>query len=326
MAASIRSGQKTSMILVGDVGGTHTRLALAQPGDRGWEFLHIEVVDTHADFPALVAAYLKRVAAADVQAAGFCAAGPPRPDGSIRLTNADCVVDPAALSPAIGGRPVIVINDFAAVAHAIAGLRPQDLKRFGGGAAQAGAPCVAVGAGTGLGVASIVGPGRQGVIPGEGGHASLAPADAEEGAAWAALFARYGRVSAETVLSGPGLERLYQLQAGGAALGGAALKAEQIAKAAWAGEPKARQAVRLFTRWLGHYCGSLSLTLGAAGGVYIAGGIVPGWGEHFDQAAFRAAFEDHQPFAQWLRGIPAFIITHPYPGLLGMALAASAQG
>ncbi|MBL6750226.1 MAG: ROK family protein [Nevskia sp.] len=307
------------MILVGDVGGTNTRLALARRNGQGWEFLQARVKPTPADIGALVAAYLAQAGGPAVAAAGLCAAGPLRQDGAIHLTNTDCVVDPARLASAIGGGPAIVANDFAAVAHGLRGLGAGDLSCCGGGAPQAGAPCLVVGAGTGLGVASVAGPARAEVLPGEGGHASLAPADADEGQAWAALFAQQGRVSAETVLSGPGLERLYRLR-----VPGSPRQAAQIAQAAWDGDLEARHAVRLFTRWLGHFCGSLALTLGAAGGVYIAGGIVPGWGPNFDRAAFRAAFEDHQPFAQWLAQVPVFIVTHPFPGLLGMAMLAEA--
>jgi glucokinase len=305
------------MILVGDVGGTNTRLALARRSAHGWEFPHTEVLATPEDLGRLVGAYLRKAGTTAVQAAGLCAAGPLRPDGSISLTNARCEVDPARLSAAIGGAPAIVLNDFAAVAHALRGLRDEDLRRCGGGEPVTGAPRLVVGAGTGLGVASVAGDPHATVLPGEGGHASLAPADAEEAAAWSSLYAQSGRVSAETVLSGPGLERLYRLHAPDSPL-----RAAQIAQSAWDGQPDAVRTVHLFTRWLGHFCGSLALTIGASGGVYIAGGIVPGWDEHFDAAAFRAAFEDHEPFAHWLRGIPAFVVRHPFPGLLGMALVA----
>jgi glucokinase len=151
-------------------------------------------------------------------------------------------------------------------------------------------------------------------VAGEGGHADLAAADAEQAAVLTKLHARFGRVCAETVLSGPGLERLHSVLASGRPL-----PAREVAEAAWRGERDALHTVRLFTRWLGGFAGNLALTLGAQGGVYIAGGIVPAWGERFPQAEFRAGFEDKPPYADWLRAIPSYVVTHPQPGLLGLA-------
>ena len=126
-------------------------------------------------------------------------------------------------------------------------------------------------------------------------------------------------MSAETVLSGPGLERLY------AAITGKALGAADIDAAAWRGEPEAVRAHALFTRWLGRVAGNLALVAGARGGVYLAGGILPRWSGRFDVAAFRRAFEDKGQYAEWLRAIPCFLIRHPHPGLLGLAVLASAR-
>jgi glucokinase len=100
---------------------------------------------------------------------------------------------------------------------------------------------------------------------------------------------------------------------------GPAPAAAQIAESAWRGDERCLRVVRIFTRLLGSLAGNLALTLNTSGGVYLAGGIVPGWGEHFEVQAFRAAFEDKPPFAGLLRQIPAFVVTHPQPGLLGLA-------
>jgi glucokinase len=81
----------------------------------------------------------------------------------------------------------------------------------------------------------------------------------------------------------------------------------------------------LFTRWLGRVAGNLALIAAARGGVYLAGGILPRWGERFDVAAFRRGFEDKPPYTEWLRAIPAYLVTHPQPGLLGLAVLAEAS-
>jgi len=308
------------MILVGDIGGTHARLALADADGGEIRIDRQQVGPTPEDLPALIRRYLDDQGIRTVAALALCGAGPTRDDGSIRLTNHPCVLEPASLGRAAGAGRVIVVNDFAAVAHAIPALRQQDLLPCGGGQPVAGAPCVAIGAGTGLGIAALVAAGDDWVVvPGEGGHADLAPVDDEELAAWSVLRLREGRISAEMVLSGRGLERLHN------AVGGAVpLDAPYIARAAAQGDVSAARAVRLFTRWLGRVAGNATLTVAARGGVYIAGGIVPAWGSSFDIAAFRAGFEDKAPFADWLARIPAFVVLHPQPAFLGLARLALA--
>lgn len=154
------------------------------------------------------------------------------------------------------------------------------------------------------------------MLAGEGGHVDLAPVNEEEYLVCRRLALEHARVSAECVLSGPGLERLH------AALHehGSDSSAALISKAAQAGDAHACQTLRVFARWLGRVAGDLALSLGARGGVYLAGGIVPGWGDAFDVAAFRSGFEDKAPMRDWLAQVPSFVVTHEQPGLLGLAV------
>lgn len=302
------------MILVGDVGGTRMRLALAAKSGASWTLTEIEERPTAPDVPAAVARFL---GGRKVAAAAFGAAGPVAPDGSISLTNAAVRLSPPELTIAAGVSPVVLVNDFRAIAEGIPYLPQASLLPCGGGRAVPGEPVAVLGPGTGLGTAiGARAPGGWHVIQGDGGHADLAPVDDEELEAWQRLRAAHGRVAAETVLCGAGLERLY------AALSGECLGAPEIDAAAWRGEPAALRAHALFTRWLGRVAGNLALIAGARGGVYLAGGILPRWGGRFDVAAFRRAFEDKAPYAGWLRAIPAFIVMHPQPGLLGLAVLA----
>jgi glucokinase len=304
------------MILVCDVGGTRTRLALAARAGGAWELSRLEEAPTTPDIAARVARF---VGGADIEAAAFGAAGPTDPDGSIRLTNAGVLLEPGELARAAGVAHVVLVNDFRAIAEAIPHLPQTALLPCGGGTAVVGEAVVVLGAGTGLGVAiGAASSGRWHVVNGEGGHADLAPVDDEELEAWQRLRRAHGRLSTESVLSGPGLERLY------AALSGKALSAAEIDAAAWGGEPHAQRTHALFTRWLGRVAGNLALIAGARGGVYLAGGILPRWSKRFDVAAFRRAFEDKPPYTEWLRRIPSSLITYPYPGLLGLAVLASA--
>jgi glucokinase len=303
------------MILVGDVGGTRTRLALAERAASGWRLGEIEELPTPADVPGAVRRYLGERRGAKPAAAAFCGAGAVLADGSIRLTNAQVQLVPARLAEAAGVPRATLINDFGAIAEAIPFLPREALVPCGGGAPVAGEAVVVLGPGTGLGVAIATdSDGRWVTLPGDGGHADLAPVDDEELGIWRRLREAHGRVSAETVLCGPGLERLYA-----AIAGGERRPVGEIDEMAWRGEAHAAQAIALFTRWLGRVAGNLALTAGSRGGVYLTGGILPRWGSHFDVGAFRRAFEDKPPYSAWLAAIPAFVVTHPQPGLLGLA-------
>ncbi|HEU5467984.1 MAG TPA: glucokinase [Steroidobacteraceae bacterium] len=307
------------MILVGDVGGTRTRLALAERAGEGWRITGVEERRTAPDILEAVTGYVRSKAGGRVAAAAFSGAGAPAADGCIRLTNADVRLDPRELAKAAGVTRALLVNDFRAIAEAIPHLPPETLRSCGGGQAIPGEPVAVLGPGTGLGTAiGARGPGGWHAIQGDGGHSDLAPVDDEELEVWLRLRRAHGRLSAESVLSGPGLVRLY------AALAGRSLSAPEIDAAAWGGEPEALRAHALFTRWLGRVAGNLALIAGARGGVYLAGGILPRWGARFDVAAFRRAFEDKPPYTDWLREIPAFLVMHPQPGLLGLAVLADA--
>lgn len=307
------------MILVGDVGGTNLRFALAEASGNEWRFTRLEQQPTTADVAGALARYLESAGPPTLAAAAFCGAGPVQADGCIRLANANVVLDPAQLAAVAGVPHALLINDFVAVALAIPRLPAAAFTSCGGGVARPDSPRIVLGPGTGLGIA-VFAPAENGwtVVPGEGGHADLAPVDDEELQVWQELRARLGRVSIESVLSGPGLARLYALLGPPGDLDAAA-----VADAAWRGDAAAEKCVRLFTRWLGRVAGNLALTAAARGGIYIAGGIIPSWGSRFDVAAFRAALEDKEPYSNWLRDIPSFVVHHPQPGLFGLAVLAA---
>lgn len=305
------------MILVCDVGGTRTRLALAAKAGSAFELTAVEESPTTPDILEKVARYRD---GKDIRAAAFGGAGPIAPDGSIRLTNTGVFLDAAELAQAAGLPRAVLVNDFRAIAESIPYLPASSLVACGGGRAVPGEPVVVMGPGTGLGTAiGARGPGGWHAIQGDAGHADLAPVDDDELDAWQRLRRAHGRVSAETVLCGPGLERLY------AAIAGTRLDAPAIDAAAWRGEPNAVRAHALFTRWLGRVAGNLALAAGARGGVFLAGGILPRWTGRFDVAAFRRGFEDKPPYDGWLRAIPSHLVTYPYPGLVGLAVLAGAH-
>ena len=175
---------------------------------------------------------------------------------------------------------------------------------------------VVLGPGTGLGVAALVPvDGRWQVVASEGGHASFGPQAADEDAVFARLREQSRSISAETVLSGPGLLRLAR------ALDPRAQyrEPETIVASALAREPSALAAARLFVRLLGRFAGDVALTFKALGGVYITGGVASGLGPLLDEPPFRQAFEAHPPYETLLGAIPTLLMTCEEPGLIGCA-------
>ena len=306
-------------ILLADVGGTNVRFALARPGGDPEYPATLPVAD-HADLAAAIRAYLARHPASSPRSAAIAVAAAVDGD-EVRLTNNPWRFAPARLRADARLESLRVVNDFEAVALALPHLGPDDGVRIGGGVAAERAAKAVLGPGTGLGVALAV-PHGDGwtAVPGEGGHVDFAPGDDKEVELLRALWREFGHASAERLLSGPGLVRLWRAAGGG----DPAPTPLQVAAAAAAGEPAASAAVATFSGLLGAVAGDLALTAGARGGIYLAGGVVPNLGPAFDRARFRARFEAKGRFAPWLAAIPVFEIVHPFPALLGLARTAAA--
>ena len=198
-----------------------------------------------------------------------------------------------------------------------------DAHKSGADNPDAGAARAVIAPGTGLGISGLVpaGAGRFAVIEGEGGHRMLAASTTREWAIVTALAERFGHASAERALSGPGIEAIHDAIASieGTAPCEGERSAAEIARDAFAGaDPIAEETIATFTGFLGSVAGDLALTLGARGGVYIAGGIVPAWGECFDTAHFLDRFRAKGRFRDYLSAIPVYVVTHPYPALAGV--------
>lgn len=313
----------TGVHLIGDIGGTHARLALA----RGGEPQDIRVYPT-ADITSLEETITGYLAEAKISVPlarlSIAAAGP-----VIGAKGAREVVWPLAwdiaevdLREAFDCDGIDIMNDFAAQALSLPHLGARDLKRLGdnGTSVEDGARAV-LGPGTGLGVAGLVRGGHRRWIPivGEGGHVDLAPSSDEEVVMFKILQERYGHVSTERVISGPGLEALYQVLT---ALRGETFEnrsASDITEIARSGDETARHAIHLLSAWLGAVAGDVALTLGATGGVYISGGVIPALGDLFDTASFRTRFEAKGRFEFYTRAIPTWLVTRDNPALLGLA-------
>lgn len=213
-----------------------------------------------------------------------------------------------------------MINDFTANALAVPHLPADGCLSVGGGTPVAGMPIGVLGPGTGLGVGGVV-PSAGGWIPlaGEGGHVSLPAGDDRESAVLDHLRRRFDHVSAERVLSGQGLVNLYQTLGEIAGVRTAVLAPAQItAPEVAAADPLARAALAMFCAMLGTVAGDLALTLGARGGIDIAGGIVPRLGSRFAATAFRQRFEAKGRFKPYVAAIPTYIVTDAVPAFRGL--------
>jgi len=308
------------MRLVGDIGATNARLGLVTPDGA---ILHCTNL-LCADYDTLgdaIRHYLSEVDCEAPQLAVLAVAATPR-DDRIAFTNNRWSFSIDGLRAHLGLARLSVINDFHANALAIPRLSTDDRKQIGAGTPREDAPIGVIGPGSGLGVSAVVRNGdRHVALPGEGGHVTMAPCNDEESAVIGLLRRRFEHVSAERLLSGPGLVNLYSALAELHGKDGKAAKtaAEICAPEAIATDECARRAVDMFCAMLGTVASNLALTLGAHGGIYIAGGIVPRFGVAFAASAFRERFEDKGRFRAYLAAIPTYVITQPHAALLGAA-------
>lgn len=307
-----------NLLLLADIGGTNARFALSdgaaiRPGT-------VLQVAEHASLLAAIDSFLSHAAAkGKVAAASLAVAGPVENNRSF-ITNSGWTVDAAELRAALGCETVQLLNDFEALAWSLPNLAPADLFALGDGKARADAPMVVLGPGTGFGAAAFIPRGRASfAIAGEMGHSTLPAASEDEDRLITHLRKRFGHVSIERALSGPGLENIY----------------EALASADRAAEPRrdaaaimqgglsrscaiSAAALDTFCRILGSIAGNLALNFCARGGVFIGGGIAPRMAEYLQRSDFRARFEGKGRYRAYLADIPTRIITRPDATFVGL--------
>jgi glucokinase len=310
--------------LLADVGGTNARFALELAPGR------VELIDVLAcdDYPTLAAALAAYLASPAVKAAGLgpirhaaIAIANPVVDDLVRMTNHHWEFSIEAMRVECGFETLLVVNDFSALARALPHLAPHQKLQVGGGAPRANSPLGLLGAGTGLGVSGLIpaGPGWT-ALRSEGGHVTFSPANEEEVAILQYAWTEFEHVSAERLLSGAGVELIYRALARREGRAGERLDAPEISRRALAGEcALCDRVLEAFCGMLGTVAGNLAVTLGAQGGIYIGGGIVPRLGERFLRSSFRRRFEQKGRFAGYLAQVPTWVITAEYPAFLGVA-------
>ncbi|RXZ32942.1 glucokinase [Oxalobacteraceae bacterium CAVE-383] len=304
--------------LLGDVGGTNARFALEYAPGR------FDAVQTlhggdYAEFAMAVEAYLAANAHPPIRHAAIAMANPVQGDW-IKMTNHDWAFSIRDTRRRLALETLLIVNDFTALSMSLPHLPPSDFVQVGGGAAQKEAVIGLVGPGTGLGVGGLIpDKGRWIALGSEGGHASFSPADEREVALLAYCWRKYAHVSAERLVSGPGMETVYlalgELRQAGAV---APLStAEIVEHALKRNDPLCRETLDCFCGLLGTVASNVALTLGALGGVYLGGGVLQHLGDYFAASPFRKRFENKGRFEAYLQRIPTFMIVAQYPAFAG---------
>jgi glucokinase len=311
--------------LVADIGGTNARFSALPLGGLESEYTFNHSVEEHPQFAELIVDVIKEISSAtgwNSAPKNACfAVACPADNEEIAFTNSHWHFTKSELKGLLNCEQVWVINDFEAVAHGITELNDKDFLQIGGDAPVADKPIGILGAGTGLGIAGLVNLDKgYHVLDTEGGHADFPPINDQQAAVVNLLREEYGRVSLERLLSGKGILNIYKSLCALGSVDIAFVKPADIVAAALEGEDSiALQTLNMFCEGMGSAAGNLALTLGAKGGIYIAGGVVPKFQDFFIKSDFRLKFEDKGRFVNYLKPIPVYLVTRNNLGLIGAA-------
>ncbi len=308
--------------LVADIGGTNARFALVADGDQTPLQLRNLAVTDYPTIVDAIDAYLELAGLGKPWQAAISVASPVTGD-QLNMTNHTWSFSVRDTRAALGLRHLKVLNDYTALALALPVFTESECRQVGSGEALSGFPMAVIGPGTGLGVSAVVHAGKHWIpLEGEGGHVSYGPVNAREQQIIERLRENHEHVSAELLVSGSGLALIYAticlLERGEAIK----LHPGEVSSRALEGEDSfATEALEIFCGILGTVAGNLALTMGARGGIYIGGGIVPKLIDFFTASSFRDRFERHGRLTGYLQEIPTYVIDTDYPALTGVAIA-----
>ncbi len=308
--------------VLADIGGTNARFALVE-GGRTSEVMHLNVADHESAYDALKAALDRFGTQTTPPIAVLAFAGPVDPNRAF-MTNTGWETGTDELRQRFGFSHVELMNDYAALALGLDQFTEDDRRPIGPNLLEAQGNLAVVGPGSGLGVAALL-PGTvsHSALVGEGGHTTVPAASDLEAELIAVLRRRLGHVSAERLLSGPGLVNIYQ---GSAQLDGVAAEpyspAEITRRGLESSDVLCRRALERFCAFLGGFAGNMALCYGARGGVYLGGGILPRFPEFLATSEFRERFEAKGRLRSYLSAIPTWLITRPNAAFAGLAVAA----
>ncbi|MDA0707128.1 MAG: glucokinase [Proteobacteria bacterium] len=316
-----------SSLLIGDIGGTNARFALASHDSPNYAN---ELLLSCAEFESAQSAidhFLKKTGASTPKILCLAAAGPVVAQ-KVRFTNNRWSLDAGDLAATFAGSSVRLLNDFEAIAYSIPYLGAANCVPIGlpeSGPLPADNYTVGIiGPGTGLGAVGLKRVDNVDLpIAGEAGHIGFAPATQVQLEILTVLHERFDRVSSERLVCGPGLENLYWALGRVHGADWPQLSAEKIfAAAAGNTDSRASEAVQLFFEILGQVAGDFALTIGAGDGIFIAGGMMPRYPDMFATSRFRSGFENKGRYRSLMETIPTRLILHKQPGLLGAAAVA----
>ena len=310
--------------LVGDIGGTHARFAISDIDELTISHFVSFRCALFGSLQEAIGAYMDSIPHRPLMA-GLAIAGPVVGE-KLKLTNLPWSFTHDELRSAAGVEQLTLVNDFEAQALALPYLTAHDVHRIGGGEADGHSAKVVLGPGTGLGMAALVPWSVDGwtAVASEGGHITFAAESAEEFAIVDRLRGELGFVSAEHLISGPAMLRVYRTLGTLRGQQAEAANSVEIVRLALAGEDAvAVAALDYFVRWLGRFAGDMALAFGARGGVYLGGGIVPHIVEALEHSGFRAAFEAKGELSAFLAPIPVNVIRAGDGGRRGAAVALS---
>jgi glucokinase len=308
--------------LVADIGGTNARFAIFFDNSGMLSNEQSLSCERYPGPVEAIEAYIKETNAPRPYEIAMAVATPVTGD-RIKLTNNHWAFSVEETRQTLGLDRLLMLNDFTALALSLPHLTTQQQRQVGGGNAAPNAAIALIGAGTGLGVSGLL-PTKDGWVPieGEGGHVSFSPANERETEILRIVWREFPHVSAERLISGIGLDPLYRAIAQLEGKPGSAPTPAIISERALRGDDDlCLDVMNTFCGMLGTAAANLAVTLGARGGVYIGGGIVPRLGEFFDRSPFRTRFETKGRFSDYLKAIPTKVILADYPALTGAAQA-----
>lgn len=313
--------------LVADIGATNARFALIERKDAALSHYRQLASADFADLAEAITQYYHLT--------GIFAGGAQRPRRAalaiatritgdwVSMTNQRWAFSIEATRQCLGFDQLRAMNDFTALAMALPLLKRSELHQVGGGEPVPDTPLALIGPGTGLGMSGLIPCGSAWVpLRGEGGHATFSPANQREMDILVIVRRETTHVSCERLVSGSGLIPLYRAIAALQGMKPEVLSTAQISARALDNScPVCAETLATFCAMLGTAAGNLALTLGAQGGVYIGGGIVPRLGSYFETSPFRRCFEEKRRFSDYLSAIPCYVIQAPDAALRGAASA-----
>ena len=308
-------------VIVCDIGGTNVRIARQNAPDAALSApKYLKTGDFSGLADAVLAAEGGRLEARSVIA---CGAGPVV-GRTLQLTNAPWLIDGPKVANRLGLGQGLLLNDFEAQALSLPAIRPEWTLAIGPALPHGNGPRVILGPGTGLGIGALIEVGGRYVpLASEASHLDFGPQDPDEWLVFPHLEKAHGRISTESVMSGPGLARLHRARFAARRLPAPVCDGASVGAGAIA-DPHGEEAetVRLFWRQIARFAGDMAITYLATGGVTLAGGILPQLTGLLDATQFRAAFEAKAPIEALARRIPVRLVTAPDAVLAGMAAIA----